>query len=209
MILILFFIILLNIVAIALTYYCLENMEKKEKIIFIAVGIAIIYLLTSFVYWISTKDIEIKAVSEMGKNLITFLFVPINTIIIMPLLAKSYRKLKMGKLRSDQFRNRMIIFIVVLLILLIAECVYFKDIQNGVVKMIEENKNNKPNNDKTIELNQNDVDMNLINDMIEDGTITTTNSQANENDIITNDEVINSVGNTNSNQSNIEGNIAD
>lgn len=139
MLLILVFILVLNIVAIALTYYCLSDTEKKEKLIFIAIGIAIIYVLTSFAYWISTKDIAIKEVSEMGKNLITFLFVPINGIIILPILAKSYTKYKMGKLRIDKLKNRGIILAIVLVILLILECAYFKDIQNKVVTMIEEN----------------------------------------------------------------------
>ena len=86
---ILFFILILNVVAIVLTYHCLTSIEQKDKIIFIAVGIAIIYGLTSFAYWISTKDVAIKEVAETGKNYITFLFVPINSLIVLPLIAKS------------------------------------------------------------------------------------------------------------------------
>lgn len=139
MLLILFFIIVLNIVAIALTYYCLSNVEKKEKIIFIAMGIAIIYILTSFVYWISTKDVAIKEVSETGKNLITFLFVPINGIIILPIFAKSYGKYKIGSLELDKLKNRGIVLVMILAILLILEYIYFKDIQNSVIDIIEKN----------------------------------------------------------------------
>ncbi len=139
MILILFFIIVLNLVALGLTYYCLNNMEKKDKIIFIAIGVGVIYILTSLVYWISTKGIEIKEVSEMGKNLITFLFVPVNSIFVLPLLAKSYNKYKIGKLASDKLRNRGIVLGVILAILLVIECSYFKDIQNSVVTIIENN----------------------------------------------------------------------
>lgn len=139
MLLILFFIIVLNIVAIVLTYYCLSDMEKKEKLIFIAMGVAIIYVLTSFVYWISTKNVAIKEVSELGKNLITFLFVPINAIIVLPILAKSYAKYKTGRLGSDKLRNRGIVLAIILVILLIIECKYFKDIQNNVANRIEEN----------------------------------------------------------------------
>ncbi len=55
MLLITFFMLFLNVVAILLIYYCLENTDKKEKLIFIGVSIAIMYILTSFVYWISTN----------------------------------------------------------------------------------------------------------------------------------------------------------
>ena len=139
MALILFFTLLLNIVAIVLTYNCLSNMDKKERIIVIAVGVAVVYALTSFVYWISTKDVAIKEVSELGKNIITFLFVPINSIVVLPLMAKSYNKYKIGRLALDKLRNRGIVLGVILLIVLIIECSYFKDIQNGVVALIEEN----------------------------------------------------------------------
>lgn len=139
MILILFFVLVLNIVAIGLTYYCLTNVEKKDRIIFIGVGVALIYALTSFVYWLSTKDIQIKEVSELGKNLITFLFVPINSILVLPIFAKSYSKYKIGRLALDKLRNRTILLAGLLLIVLIVECSYFKDIQNSVVKLIEKN----------------------------------------------------------------------
>lgn len=139
MLLILFFIIVLNIVAIALTYYCLSDVEKREKLIFIAIGVAIIYVLTSFVYWISTKDVAMKVVSELGKNLITFLFVPINGIIVLPILAKSCAKYKTGRLDLDKLKNRTLVLVMILAILLIVECMYFKEIQNRVVAMVEKN----------------------------------------------------------------------
>lgn len=148
MLLIMFFIIVLNIVAIALTYYCLSEMESKEKLIFIAAGVTIIYLLTSFVYWISTKNVSVKAVSDMGKNLITLLFVPINGIVILPILAKSYTKYRIGMLGTDNFKNRALILGMILAILLIIECVYFKDIQNNVVVMIEKNQKQQMEKEK-------------------------------------------------------------
>ena len=137
MALLILFIILINIVTIALTYYCLGNMEKKEKLTFTIVGIAISYAGTSVAYWLSTKGIDVKEVSELGKNFITFSFVPINGILILPLLAKSYTKLKSGKLAQDKFNNRCILLFAVFVILLIIEFFYFKDIQLGIISMLQ------------------------------------------------------------------------
>lgn len=139
MLLFMFFIILLNVIAIALTYYCLDGLEKKDRVLFIAIGIAIMYMLTSFVYWLSTKGVEIKEVAEQCKNLITFLFVPINGLIVLPILAKSYRKYKIGRLKADKLRNRGILLAILLLGVLIVECSYFKDIQIGVIQMLNQN----------------------------------------------------------------------
>lgn len=184
MLLITLFIIIFNLISIALVYYCLDNMEKKEKIIFIAVGTAVMYVLTSIVYWISTRNIEIKEVSEFGKNLITFLFVPVNGIIILPILAKSYRKYSAQKLKADKFRNRIIVLAVVLFIMLIIECSYFKDIQNNVIKTIE-NYQNTPNEEKEIVLDRNEIDPNLDLNTIAEGNIIYKN---NVNDTMQNNE---------------------
>lgn len=181
MLLILFFIIILNVVAIALTYYCLSDIEKKEKIIFIAIGVAIIYILTSFVYWISTKDVAIKEVSEMGKNLITFLFVPINGIIVLPILAKSYAKYKTGRLDLDKLKNRGLVLVMILAILLIIECMYFKDIQNSVIAIVEKNRQEQLEKDNKIPSIANelsDIETNGINNEVSNSV--ENNMQTNE-----------------------------
>lgn len=133
---ILLFILILNIVSIVLMYYSLGDLGKKEKLIYIVVGTAVMYIITSIVYWFSTRGIEVTEVSERGKDLITFLFVPINGIIILPLLAKSYSKLKYGNLDKSVFLKRGIVLAVILLIVLIIECMYFKNIQQQVVNML-------------------------------------------------------------------------
>ena len=43
-------------------YRCLVNSDRKEKLIFIAAGTALMYILTSIVYWISTRGIEMTEV---------------------------------------------------------------------------------------------------------------------------------------------------
>lgn len=131
-------ILVLNIVAVLLTYYFLgKEMDKKSKGIFIIVGVAIIYLLVSFIYWVSTKSTNLEIDDDTCKNLITLTFVPVNAIIIMPFLASSYKKLKNGKLKQVPFRNRCILLAVVMFIILLIEFFYFKDIQNGILSILQ------------------------------------------------------------------------
>ena len=191
MVLILFFILVLNAVAIALTYYCLSNVEKKEKLITIAIGIAVIYVLTSFVYWLSTKDIEIKEVSDMGKNLITFMFVPINSIIILPILAKSYNKYKIGRLASEYFKNRVVVLSVLLVIILIIEFFYFKDSQKGVITLIENNNQKRNETVQAIDTDVNQIEEanTILNNKIE-------NVNSNNENSLTRNETVNSISNT-------------
>ena len=151
MLIILLFVLILNIVAIALTYHSLSNFEKKERIICVAVGIAIIYIITSIIYWISTKNVASKDVAETAKNVITFLFVPINAILTLPIIAKSYCKYKMGKLAGDKLRNRIIVLAIPFIIVLIIECSYFTDIQNGILEFVKDNTKNTNSINSTIE----------------------------------------------------------
>ena len=177
MFVIVLFILLLNIVSILLIYRCLTGVEKKERFIFLAAGIAIMYMLTSFVYWISTRNVEITQVSQTGKDLITFLFVPINGILILPLLAKSYAKYRVRNLSKKILINRGIVLGVFLLILLVIECIYFENIQDGVVNLIKEQNSYQEEaeqNDSNV-TDENSISTNDIANQIEVNTINETN----------------------------------
>ena len=177
MFVIILFILILNIVSILLIYRCLTGVEKKERFIFLAAGIAIMYMLTSFVYWISTRNVEITQVSQTGKDLITFLFVPINGILILPLLAKSYAKYRGNNLRKRILINRGFVLTLFLIILLIVEGVYFKNILDGVVDLIKEQnlyQEEAGQSDSNV-VDGNSVNTNDIANQIEVNTINETN----------------------------------
>lgn len=124
------------------------------------------YVITSIVYWISTIGIDINEVSETGKNLIIFLFVPVNSLIILPLLAKSYTKLKFGSLEKRIFLKRGIVLSILLIIAIVLECIYFKNIQEEVVNIIKQSMQIEQRNKDTNELLSEDVkniDSNKLN----------------------------------------------
>lgn len=128
-----FCIAVLNIVAVTLTYRFLGNdMEAKSKWVFLAVGIALMYVAVTAVYWLSTKQFNLQEVASSGQNLITFTFVPVNGILTLPFLARTYRYWKDGSLQFDQARNRLILVAVILLVALIFEYFYFNDILEGI-----------------------------------------------------------------------------
>lgn len=131
-------ILALNILAIFMTYKFLgSEMSKKEKLIFIAVGIAIMYLTVSFVYWLSTKNVQLEAIKDTGKKIITFTFVPINSIITLPFFAKTYKKFKIGAMDQQKFKKYVIATVATLAIVLIIEFFYFQNIQNGILNIIQ------------------------------------------------------------------------
>ena len=182
MLVIVLFILILNVVSILLMYKCLDIESKKEKLIFVVMGTALMYILTSIIYWISTKDIQMTEVSERGKDLIIFLFVPINAILTLPLFAKSFSKFRDGRIDGKILRNRGVLLIILLAIILIFECIYFKNIQQQVVNMITEEER------QTVEQQQTYLNSVAANTLVTgENAINSTNSVDDENVVNVND----------------------
>ena len=126
-------ILVFNIVAFVTIYKCLGNMDVRKKLIITIVGIAVIYMITTLIYSISSVNIENQEISNRIKDLITFAFVPINSIIALPFLARTYSKYKDSGLEKNQIIKRIIIISVIMIIAFVIEISYFKDIGQNIM----------------------------------------------------------------------------
>ena len=63
--------VLINGIAIGIVYQFIKKMEGKQKLIIIAMSIALMYILVSITYWISGFGIEEK-IHEQTKNFIIY-----------------------------------------------------------------------------------------------------------------------------------------
>ncbi len=103
-----------------------EDFEKKRKINFSSswnsynVYDSIIGILVKY-----KRGIDLGINNEMGKNFIIFTFVPINSMLVLPFLASSYKYFKQGRLKKQNFKNRIILLCVILIIVLILEFFLF------------------------------------------------------------------------------------
>ena len=67
---IILFILLINVINIFAIYKLLgKDIKNKEKIIFIAVGVAIMYMLVSVVYWLSSIGMDKNAADGLAAYL--------------------------------------------------------------------------------------------------------------------------------------------
>lgn len=135
-ILILGSIFLINAFAIILVYQFVKKLPSKEKLIFIAVSLAIHYILITIVYWLSGLGKD-QAIVDAASQFITYMFVPVNVILTIPFIANSYYKFKKEKLPKKKFINRCILMIVFAIIILIAEYFYFQSIQVGIADLMK------------------------------------------------------------------------
>ena len=134
-------ILFLNIISIVLIYNFLgKTINKRNKGIFIIVGTAIMYGLVTLVYTISSRNLNLGVNCEKCKNLIIFSFVPLNSICILPYLAKSYCLWKNKKLKLENYKKRCIVLAIILVLLLVLEFFYFQDIQTRIVSILQNTK---------------------------------------------------------------------
>jgi len=153
---------LANIIAILLVYQFIKKLPKMEKIIFIGVSFAIIYVLVSIIYWISGFGIEEK-INEVAKDFITFTFVPVNVILLVPFIASKYNKLRFKEIGKNEFIKRLVIMFIVGIIILSIECVYFKNVKSNI-KLLNDNKveEQQENNEASGEIENSNIISNEV-----------------------------------------------
>lgn len=145
-----------NAIAIALIYQFVKKLPKMDKLVFIAGSVAMIYVIVSIVYWISGFGIDPK-VHEAAKSFITYTFVPVNVILLVPFVATKYNKLKNNEIGRDDFFKRLAIVGIVAVIILIVEYNYFKGMQLNMIQTIESRNNANSANEIVNEQDANSI----------------------------------------------------
>lgn len=124
---------------IAWTWNNLGGIEKSKKVVIIAVGVLIIYILTLFIFNISKQEIQYnnEEVSAGIKNMLVSVFTGVNSIIVLPLVARLINKINEDDIEKQTFLIRIFGIIVIFIICLVIECGYMKSIQQGILKIRE------------------------------------------------------------------------
>lgn len=169
-------ILLANVISIAIVYQFIKKIDKKQKLIFIAMSVAVMYMLISFVYWLSGFGID-ENVHEASKNFILYLFVPVNVILFIPYFAYQYMKFKANQIKAEKLFKKIGVMIVILIIVLIIEYFYFCDIQTNIKNMnanineqeVENTLENETQNQVQVNesiVNQTVVNETMVNEMV-------------------------------------------
>ena len=171
-----------NAIAIALIYQFVKRLPKMDKLVFIAGSVAMIYVIVSIVYWISGFGIDQK-VHETAKSFITYTFVPVNVILLVPFVATKYNKLKNNEIGRDDFFKRLAIVGIVAVIILIVEYNYFKGMQLNMIQTIESRNNVNSANEIVNEhiVNETTVNKETANEQVTTNSVSSVNEQVKTN----------------------------
>lgn len=132
-------IIVLFLVYIFWSWNNTRNFEGNfTRISYIIVGTLFITLATYIIFLISKNGISYPNKDMIGvlRNIILLTFVPINGFLTLPQIASTIGKIKNDDITGKQLKKRLVIFIIVITILVIFECYYFKSIQNRIIQQI-------------------------------------------------------------------------
>ncbi len=172
------FILIANIVAILLVYHSFDiRIEKNRKLMYTMIAFGIIYILTLIIYFFSSLGIDNKNISDSSQNMITFTFVPINTIILLPILIKTFNNRKNRKISTSQLNRTAIIILVVAIILVVLEFFCFRNMQKGIIDIFNDLQKNSINQTTNVQEESNSNTTNNAN--IETNTLSNANIESN------------------------------
>lgn len=145
-IIIFLFILVANVIAFLLIYNSFnKNVEKTKQLLYTMISMGIVYIVVLIIYFFSSIGLS-KEVTSQAKEMITFSFVPVNSIILIPFLIRSFNKRKNKEITTEQLNRRTIIMIIIAIALIIGEFFYFRNIEKGIIDIANEKQNVITNN---------------------------------------------------------------
>lgn len=137
--------ILIFIVSIIWTWHNLGFIEKSKKIAFIAIGILVMYIITSLIFIVSKSGVNYpnEEIEGTVKNTLVMVFTGLNTLILLPYLAKILDGILEEEIEKEEATKKVIIILIVFLICIFIESGYLTDTQKGILNMYSEVQNAK------------------------------------------------------------------
>lgn len=193
------FIIVANLIAILLTYYSFnKSIEKTKRLLYTMISVGVMYILILIVYSFSSIGIAKKA-SSAAKDMITYTFVPVNTILVLPFMIRSFNKRKENEITTSQLNMRATIVLIITIVILVSEFFYFRKIQQGIIDIYNQKQNMESQNSSQASQNlQNTENQNTSNTYqnIEENMVNATIDSSTKDNSINSTERSNTVNNS-------------
>lgn len=135
--------IFIFIISIVWIWHNLGNIEKPRKILFIFIGLLIMYLITVLLYHLSSSDITYPSeeVQKTVSNTLILVFTGLNSLILLPFTANVFDKILEEEIEKNQAQKRFIVILIIFLVCIFVETGYLKDTQEGIINIYNEVQN--------------------------------------------------------------------
>ena len=123
---------------------CVWNSTKEfetliMRISFLIVGTIFITILTLILFWISKIGISYPKREMIGevRKIILLSFIPINGFITLTQASTIFSQAKSGMVSKEDMEKKIKRLVIIFIALIIFEAFYFKNIQNGMIRIIQ------------------------------------------------------------------------
>lgn len=130
--------IVIFLLAIKFTWQNLSDLDNSKKIIYIVIGSLINIIISLIIFNLSKGEIDydIDVLNKMKMVLISVI-TPINMLITLPFVANTIDKIRYKEIEEEKLKKRIIFYALFIIIFLIFETNYLKDIQLGAMQIFE------------------------------------------------------------------------
>ena len=135
-----FIIVVLFIIYIVCAWNSTKVFENTLlRISFILVGTLFITLLTLILFWISKIGVKYPKKEMIGevRKIILLSFIPINGFLTLTQSASIFAQAKSGMVSKEEMKKKIKRLVIIFIILIVFEAIYFKNIQNGMIRIIQ------------------------------------------------------------------------
>ena len=135
-----FIIVILFIAYFIWTWNSTSEFEKYEiRISYILIGTIFITFFTFVLIWLAQIGISYPKVEMVGetRKIILLIFIPINGLLILTRFSSLFIEIKNGILSKEELNKKIKKIIIVYGALIIAEFLYIRHIQTGIIEVIK------------------------------------------------------------------------
>ena len=134
-----FIVFLLFVVYLVWTWNSTKEFEDlKIRIAYILVGTLFIAMVTLILFTISKIGVNYPKKEMVGQvqKIVLLVFTPINGFIVLTQFSSVFQQIRSGMVSKDQMEKKIKRLLIIFAILIIIECIYFNNVQYGIIKII-------------------------------------------------------------------------
>ena len=124
-------IIVFNIFSVFISIRMLKGYEKSKIFMTVCVGELVLFALCNIIYAITSGGIT-PEVHKASKWYIVLTMLPINVLVMFCPIVNEINKKSFNETTDDKFAKKIFLYVVISIVLLVAETIYIKNVQLGI-----------------------------------------------------------------------------
>ena len=138
--LIYFIVFMLFVVYIVWTWNSTKEFEDlKIRIAYLLVGTLFIAMVTLIIFLVSKIGVNYPKKEMVGQvqKIVLLVFTPINGFVVLTQFSSVFQQIRSGMVSKEKMDKKIKRLVIIFIVLIVFETIYFKNIQNGMIRIIQ------------------------------------------------------------------------